>query len=286
MRTTSLFLSTALISLALTACSEPVPENDPMPPVQEVDVTGGEETTLDFVMPASTDEEPADAASLADAVAWSGRSDEDVARDAARKPLAVMEYIGVEPGMTILELEAGGGYFTDIFSRAIGPDGKVYMQNPAAFDSFLGTTLDDRLGNERLPNVEYIKSQFDAFPMEDDSVDMVTWIHGPHELWFTPEGSDSLGDPAGAFAEMKRVLKPGGAIVLIDHHAPEDAPATTGGDTHRISEKIIRDLADGAGLTFVSSSDMFINPDDPLTNNVFDPTIRGKTSQFFLVYTK
>lgn len=206
-------------------------------------------------------------------------------RDEQRKPEAVLRFMDLEPGDTLLEMEAGNGYFTEIFSSYLGPDGMLYMQNPAAFDAFLGDSVEERL--EGLDNVEYVRAQFDDMPLEDGSVDAVTWFQGPHELWYTPEGGTELvGDIDAAFPEVFRVLKSGGSFVVIDHSAPDGAPSTTGGDTHRIDPQIVRDMATEAGFVFVDESSLFDNPEDDLQTSVFDENIRGKTDQFLMKFEK
>lgn len=219
-------------------------------------------------------------------VADAARPAEDVARDAARQPAAILALAGVEPGDIVLEIEAGGGYFTELLSRAVGTEGTVYMQNPAAFDAFLGDTVPKRLDG-RLANVTYLKSDFDAFGLPDASVDIATWFQGPHELWYIPEGTtEKLGDPEKSFSEIARVLKPGGTFIVIDHVAPAGAPPTTGGDTHRIDPAIIRDMAVAAGFTLREESNIFQNPEDDGLTNVFDPAIRGKTDQAVLIFKR
>src|SRR5687767_8428971 len=53
---------------------------------------------------------------------------EDKARDGSRRPLQVLEFLGVEEGMTILDVAAGEGWFTEVLSAGVGPSGKVIMQ--------------------------------------------------------------------------------------------------------------------------------------------------------------
>lgn len=219
-------------------------------------------------------------------VAAPGRPDADVEADARRKPAEVLGLVTPQKGDVILEIEAGGGYFTELLSRSVGETGTVYMQNPAGFDAFLGDAVSKRIDG-RLNNVTYIKSNFDAYGLADGSVDIVTWFQGPHELWFFPDDTpQGFGDPAATFAEIARVLKPGGRFVAIDHVAPAGAPATTGGDTHRIDPALIRQMAEAAGLVLETESDLLRNPDDDGTLNVFNPEIRGKTDQALLIFAK
>jgi predicted methyltransferase len=214
------------------------------------------------------------------------RPEADILADVNRKPAEVLAVFAPRPGDTILELEAGGGYFTEILSRTVGPDGKVYMQNPAAFDAFLGDRVSKRLEG-RLTNVGLIKSNFDAYGLEDGTVDTVTWFQGPHELAYFPDDTpEGFGAPAAVYAEIVRVLKSGGEFVVIDHIAPAGSPETTGGDTHRIDPAIVKAYAEAAGFTLETESDLLVNPDDDGTKNVFDPEIRGHTSQALLVFRK
>ena len=69
-------------------------------------------------------------ADLAEQLAASGRADEDKARDTARRPAEVLAFLGVEPGMTVMDLLASGGWYTEVLSVAVGPEGTVYAQNP------------------------------------------------------------------------------------------------------------------------------------------------------------
>lgn len=215
----------------------------------------------------------------------SSRPAADAADDARRMPLEVLSFAGIEEGMTILEMEAGGGYYTEILSRAVGSSGSVIMQNPPAFDSFAGEAVQTRLANNRLSNVTFTRVNFDELEADDNSVDMVTWILGPHELWFAP-GGESLGDPEDTFAHIARVLKPGGVFLAIDHNAAEDSGTDVGGSLHRIYEGHIAELAEGAGLSLVRSSNLHSNENDPLDIGVFDPSIQGRTDKFVLLYQK
>ena len=229
----------------------------------------------------------ASAQSSADLVAaalnHSDRPAEESNDDARRMPLEVLSFAGIEAGMDILELEAGGGWYTEIMARTVGSRGSVVMQNPAPFEGFTGDADDNRAAS--LANVTLSTTDFDELSPRSGSIDLVTWILGPHELWFAPDGV-SLGDPAGSFDEIARVLKPGGRFLAVDHHAAADAGPEVGGTLHRIGESIILEHAEAAGLTLIRSSNMHINPEDPLTNGVFDPAIQGKTSKFVLLFEK
>ena len=257
MKLTTLLTASSLLAVASCATSEPPP-----PPIDYQAV-------------------------YTSALTAQGRLEDDLSRDSVRQPVQTLTFMGLEIGDTVLELEAGGGYFTPFLASVVGPEGSVYMQNPAAFSSYWEGDLPPRFAD--LPaNVSYLEADFDSMrDVPSGSVDVVTWFQGPHELWYTPDTApEGFGEPAGAFAEIYRVLAPGGQLFVIDHVAPAGAPPSTGGDTHRIDPNIIYELATSAGLRRGETSDLFANPADDGTRNVFDPSIRGSTDQFFVSYVK
>ncbi|NOX94203.1 MAG: methyltransferase, partial [Alphaproteobacteria bacterium] len=67
------------------------------------------------------------------------RTEENRARDNDRKPGEVLAFYGVSEGMTVVDIASGGGYFTEILSGAVGPDGQVRAQNRA------GPRINDRI---------------------------------------------------------------------------------------------------------------------------------------------
>ncbi|MFN3959551.1 MAG: class I SAM-dependent methyltransferase [Parvularculaceae bacterium] len=226
------------------------------------------------------------AAVAAAAVADARRPEADRADDERRKPAAALAFFQVGPGMTVFEIEAGAGWYTELLSHATGPSGAVVMQNPAGFRAFVGEQIDARLAGGRLSNVRQSLSPFDALDAADASVNVVTWVQGPHDLYYMPGDGAFLGDPTRAYAEIFRILKPGGVFAVIDHSALAGAPDSTGHDLHRIDRAIVVRMAERAGLKLEAESDFLANPDDPRTATVFDPAIRGRTDQFALRFRK
>ncbi|MFZ4121667.1 MAG: class I SAM-dependent methyltransferase [Caulobacterales bacterium] len=227
---------------------------------------------------------PVDRAALyAAALQSPNRSEQDRAQDERRKAGEVLAFFQAAPGQTVFEIEAGGGYWTELLASAVGPEGRVVMQNPPGFMQFVGEEVASRL--PRLPTVRLSLSLFDALDAQDASVDLVTWVQGPHELYYRPEGA-SLGDPEKSYQEIFRILRPGGRFVVIDHAAVPGAPETTGNDLHRIDPQIVIAMAERAGFVLEQRSEVLANPNDARTLLVFDPLIRGHTDQFALRFSK
>lgn len=215
------------------------------------------------------------------------RPAEDFADDPARLPAKVLEFAGLTYGMTIVEIEAGNGYYTELMAHAIGPEGRVFMQNPLAFDNVFGDAIAKRLDG-RLRNVQAMRTNFDELTVADNSADLVTWFLGPHKLWFRPGGAPAevFGNPDKAFAEIARVLKPGAVFVAMDHVAAAGTLPETGSDAFRIDPAIVKDHAKRAGLELVETSDLFANPEDDYSVSAFDPEVRLKTDRFIFKFRK
>lgn len=246
------------------------------------------EDKLTTIQSGQTSQSVIDAA-IDQAVANPNRPDADTADDAKRKPGDVLKFAGVKPGDIVVEMEAGGGYYTELLSRAVGLDGQVIMINPAFFDNYMTPeTIPNRLGEtgERLLNVTLFKTDFDDLPTESGSADVVTWFLGPHELYFYPTPEVNFGDIDKTYAQIFRVLKPGGSFVVLDHSAPAGAPETTGNTTHRIDPMIIKMAAEKAGFVFEAESDVLRNADDDLDAYILDPKVRRQTDRFLHKYRK
>ena len=208
--------------------------------------------------------------------------------DSARHPAKILSFARVQPGETVVEIEAGRGYYTALLSEAVGPNGQVHMINPPFFDTFIpDKDLTARLGmdGQTLPNVTLHRAtQFDAIPLADNSADLVTWILGPHEVYFNPPGDYSFGDPDTTWREIARVLKPGGRALMIDHMACNGAGTTVGGTLHRVEARSIMESAERVGLRLTHESDALMTGQDDCAVNVFDPKVRRKTDRFVMLF--
>ena len=214
---------------------------------------------------------------LAAALASAARPAEDKARDADRKPAELLQFFGVKPGMTTVDVIALGGYITEALSVAVGPNGKVYAQNPPIAlqlrDGMYAKQITDRLADNRLKNVVRVDADLPASAqIPPGSVDVAITAMNYHDV--------RNRNPADGVAFLKAIytmLKPGGVLGVTDHVGNDGA---NNAQLHRIPEHFLIDDAKAAGFAVDGESDLLAHAADDHTKMVFDPTLRGKTDQF------
>ncbi len=219
------------------------------------------------------------AGSLAEALADEGRAASDRDRDAGRKPADVIAFLGIEPGMKVIDLIAAGGYYTEVLSLAVGSEGVVYSQNPEFVlklrDGANDKALTARLAEARLANVRRLDVALSEVAIEPGSLDAAFTALNFHDL-YNGRGPEVA---AGFLSQALSLLKPGGVLGLIDHsgNASEDNEAL-----HRIEESKVDVAVKAAGFEIDAKSDVLRNAEDDRSKNVFDESIRGHTDRFVM----
>lgn len=221
------------------------------------------------------------------AVASDTRPDADRESDAGRNPEAVLEFFGIQPGDVVLEMWAGGGYYTELLAHVVGEDGKVLVHANTPILNFAGEAHTNRHANNRLPNTEILMAENNELMLEADSLDAITIILNYHDLYWSSEqyGWEQI-DVAAFLAEIYKGLKPGGILGIVDHQAVSGSPSETGSTLHRIDSAIVISELEGVGFTLDGESDALANSEDDHTKGVFDPEIRGKTDRYVLRFSK
>jgi predicted methyltransferase len=217
------------------------------------------------------------------AVASDARPDSDRDRDAGRKPAAVLEFMGIEPGMTVLDVFTGSGYYAEIIAGVVGAQGKVIAHSNQAYLGFVGDAFNERFDSGRLTNIQVLMAENNELSLEANSLDAVMLVLSFHDLYHSdPENGWQRIDGPAFLAELKKGLKPGGIVAIIDHYAEAGAPVETGDTIHRIDPAIVVADMEAAGFALDGQSDMLRNPDDDLGRSVFAPELRGKTDRFVM----
>jgi predicted methyltransferase len=214
------------------------------------------------------------------------RPADQVARDAARRPDAILAFTGVKPGQHVADFVPGGGYFTRLFADAAGPGGRVWaiipeqMARACAPSEFAGTHALEH--DAAYPNVRVLvePAEILATPERLDLVFSAQNYHDLHDHYF--EGLDVGRINRAVF----RALKPGGVYVVIDHVAEPGSGLRDTERLHRIDPEAIKRELRVAGFVFEAETPILRNPDDDHSLAVFDPTIRGHTDQVVFRFRK
>lgn len=233
-----------------------------------------------FLLPTFATANGASADDIRAAINDPQRKTEDKARDAGRKPAEVLAFLGLQPGMTVMDVMASGGWYTEVLSFAVGEDGKVYAQNTPGFlkysDGMYEQAISERLQGNRLENVTRVNKDFQDLGMKN-SVDLAISALNFHDIYNrSPEAAVSM------LKSMKDVLKPGGVLGVIDHDGEAGADNSS---LHRMTQEQAVEAAKQAGFE-VTQSDLLASSEDDHSKMVFDPEIRGKTDRFLLKLTK
>ena len=198
-------------------------------------------------------------------------------RDALRKPAEIIKFMSVQPGMTVLDVIAIGGYYTEILAGVVGDDGRVISHVFAASGRDPDDAFSAHIRNsEHLKNVVPIYADFTDLELKENTLDQIFLIQNFHDLYF--ERFDI--DVDAKLAMFRSALKPGGTLAVVDHVAADDAPSTTGNSIHRISPVFTKTTLEAAGFVLEAESDVLLNDTDDPGKMVFDPAVRGKTSRF------
>ena len=185
------------------------------------------------------------------------RPAEEKAKDANRKPGAVMTFFGIESGDKVAELLASGGYYVGVLSEIVGPDGTVYGQN----NGWIMQRQDDgrspiakRIETHGLTNVVDLVSEFENPNLPQGELDAVFVVLIYHDM---------LGafktDTAAMNKAIMSALKPGGVYGIIDHHAAPGTGLSATSTQHRVERhEVVQDILD-AGFVLEAGPDLVRN---------------------------
>lgn len=203
--------------------------------------------------------------SVAWAIAGDWRDAEDRARDAARRPSETLAFWGLKPNMTVVEIGAGGGYWTDIVAPYLkkgggqlivtfaDPDTATEAQKTARANFLKKYEANPDLFGVIQPGVfGRATTKPIAAPGSADMVITSRNIHG----WMRFEMADK------AVADIFAVLKPGGVVVVEQHRGDPSKPQDPKAMSGYVRQDVVVDLFKKGGFELVRESEINANPKD------------------------
>jgi len=225
---------------------------------------------------------------IAESLASPERVEKDRLSDPLRRPDQVLEFFEIKPGMTVLDLFSGGGYYTEIVSRTVGDTGKVVAHNNQAYLEFAKDDLAGRYTDSRLPNVDQVTAEADDLVLPENTFDvalaMLTW----HDIYYLDEenGWPAINGPL-LVQKLCSALKSGAVLGVTDHVAAAGSePRVSAQNLHRIDPQRIKDDLSGSCFEYEGEINVLRNPEDPNDQPMFAPAIRGRTDRVVYKFRK
>lgn len=243
---TRILLAALAATTLLTACDgTPSAAREMPPPAERADAAAPDVATL-----------------LDDAIAGDHRSERNRARDEFRHPKETLQFFGLEPGMTVVELYPGAGWYTEILAPVLRENGRLIAAQfedkaPPNYRPRVIAGYREMLSREPFDRVEMVTLDDSGRlqGVDDASVDLVLTFRNVHN-WMTAGHLDKV------FAEAARVLKTGGVFGVVEHRADEGADPMQSAERGYATEAFVIEQARAAGLELDARSDINANPAD------------------------
>ena len=211
---------------------------------------------------------------LQQAVNGNWRSAAHKARDQYRHPIETLQFFGLKPDMTVIELQPGGGWYTEILAPVLYAHGHLLE---AAGPKFADKIKSDPAVFGHIGKIIPFDPPKEVQLGPENSADMVLTFRNAHD-WLM----DSPATLAAVFKAMFDVLKPGGVMGFVEHRAKPFATATESAMAlHRIPEDYVIAVALETGFRLAGVSEINANPKDPEDINVhrLPPDLSGPEAE-------
>ncbi len=222
-------------------------------------------------------------ADYAAAVADKDRGEKNRALDEGRMPAEMLAFAGIRSGEVVADYQAGGGYYSELISRIVGPKGRVYaLTQPNFYETEYWTRL-----TASHPNVVPLVAPGNALVLAPRSIDTLFAHLVYHDLyWVSAKYQHARMDVPLVLAGWFAAVRPGGHVIIIDHSGPAGDPRDVVEKFHRIDpDRVKADMA-AAGFVLEGESNLLRRTTDGHDKNVFDPEVRGKTDRFSLRFRR
>jgi len=202
---------------------------------------------------------------LVQVVAGDWRSPEARARDVYRHPVECLTFWGLRPGMTVLEIQPGAGWWTSILAPyAQRTGGKLFVTGADLANPELSER--SRKGREDFAarwaakpdlygTVGFVNWGPKSAPLPANTFDFILTARSVHNWMSTPGWVDKV------FKDFYGALKPGGILGVEEHRANPGAqdPKTESG---YVTEAYVIEAAERAGFKLAAKSEVNANPKD------------------------
>ncbi len=223
---------------------------------------------------------------LRHAVDGSWRSAANKARNRYRHPVRTLEFFGLEPNMTVVELEPGAGWYSEILAPILRDHGKLIEAAPPmdAQSGFMARMVSAYA--HKLESNPAVYGRVTTVPFAppaqvnlgaEDSADMVLTFRNAHD-WL----NHSPATLAKVFQAAYEVLKPGGVFGVVEHRARPYANAIESSRAlHRIPEDYMIELGLKTGFRLAGVAEINANPKDDETLNAhrLPPDLAGPPAE-------
>jgi len=235
-----------------------------------------------------------DEAAVLAAMQQPGRLAADIARDARSRPEKIIPLLNLTTGDRVVDIFAGGGYYSELLARVLGPDGEAVLHNNMGFEAWGVNELTDRFYRRDPGNIDRHTTNGINLDLAPESMDAALVVMALHDLYVVPKRYNGqeyvpVGEPmdVGYFLEQVfQALKPGGRFLIIDHSGEPGMAPDLVADLHRLDEDFARIELEARGFRFVAASEALRNPEDDRARIVFDDDLRGRTDRFVLVFER
>jgi predicted methyltransferase len=187
--------------------------------------------------------------------AW--RAADNRARDEHRHPLQTLRFFGVTPNATLIELFPGGkAYYSEILAPLLHDKGQYIVVNNRERPADADQQAKKFAAAAHFSNVQVLSITPETLNLgAANSADMVLTFRNVHNFAMSNK-------TRALFAEMFKVLKPGGVLGVVDHRAAAGKTFAEVKDTGYIPEAFVITEAEQAGFTLDASSAINNNPND------------------------